>query len=195
MPDATTEKDLLQLIAAGDEAAFRKLYISYHSLLRTHVYRLTESQESADEIVQDVFLKIWNTREALESIDNFRAYLFVVSKNYTISYLRKHVRQTILHEKWKNEETKAVQKEDGDDPVINYYGLLDEAIDHLSPQQKKVYILSRHQQLKYVEIAEQMGISKETVKSYLQLSVASIAAYIQKKGVLECTIFYALLFC
>lgn len=182
MPDTANEIELLILVSTGDEAAFKKLYLTYHQLLRTHVYRLTESLDIADEIVQDVFLKIWNTREALNGIRNFKAYLFVVSKNYTISYLRKHVRQTILHQKWQSEEAASVSKAAAETTAPpDYYGLLDEAIDSLPPQQKTAYLLSRHQRLTYAEVAAQMNISRETVKKYLQIAVASITTYVQKE--------------
>lgn len=181
MPDHTSEIDLIKLIVTGDEQAFRKLYMLYHQLLRIHIFRLTESMELADEIVQDVFLKIWNSRETLEGIINFKGYLFVVSKNYAISFLRKHIRETILHQKWESEEVEAFREENVDEISNNYYyGLLDEGIDQLPPQQKKVYLLSRHEHLKYVEIAHQLGISRETVKKYLQLATTSITLYVQK---------------
>jgi len=181
MPDSLSEIELVKLVSTGNERAFRYLYITYHQLLRTHVYRLTESSELADEIVQDVFLKIWNNREILAGINNFKGYLFILSKNYTIDFLRKHIRQTILHQKWESEEGQTFKEEDLDGGVNNYYGLLDEAIDQLPPQQKKVYLLSRHEHLKYVEIAGQLGISRETVKTYLQLATAAITLYVKKK--------------
>jgi RNA polymerase sigma-70 factor (family 1) len=181
MPDSLSEIELVKLVSTGNERAFRHLYITYHQLLRTHVYRLTESSELADEIVQDVFLKIWNNREILAGINNFKGYLFILSKNYTIDFLRKHIRQTILHQKWESEEVQTFKEDDLDGSVNNYYGLLDEAIDQLPPQQKKVYLLSRHEHLKYVEIAGQLGISRETVKTYLQLATAAITLYVKKK--------------
>ena len=181
MPHSLSEIELIKLVSTGNERAFRHLYITYHQLLRTHIYRLTESSELADEIVQDVFLKIWNSRESLEGINNFKGYLFILSKNYTIDFLRKHIRQTILHQKWESDEAQAFQEEDLNVHATNYYGLLDEAIDQLPPQQKKVYLLSRHEHLKYVEIAARLGISRETVKTYLQLATASITLYVKKK--------------
>lgn len=183
MRDASNEIEWLALVATGDEQAFQKLYNAYYPLLRNHAYRLTESTAAADEIVQDVFLKIWNTREALKGIENFKAYLFVVSKNHAISYLRKHVRQTILHNKWQTEEMKTPEAE-GTFHQLNteVYGLLDEAIDGLPPQQKTAYLLSRHQRLSYAEVAERMAIGRETVKTYLQLATASITAYVKSRS-------------
>lgn len=180
MPGPTTETDLILHVINGNESAFKKLYILYQPLLYNHIYRITESIEITDEIIQDVFLKIWHTREALTAVNNFKAYLFTVSKNYAISFLRKHVRETTLHQKWKSEAKNVSHLRVNDDAKSDYYGLLDEAIDQLPPQQKKTYLLSRHLQLKYAEIAEQMGISKETVKKYLQLATESITIHVRK---------------
>ncbi|WP_353718349.1 sigma-70 family RNA polymerase sigma factor [Dyadobacter sp. 676] len=62
------------------------------------------------------------------------------------------------------------------------YALIDEAIDQLPPRQRQVYVLSRHQRLSYNEIAMQMGLSRETVKKYLQIATASIVSYIGKSA-------------
>lgn len=192
MPNSIIEVELIKRVVTGDEYAFRRLYMLYHQLLRTHIYRITESMELADELVQDVFLKIWTSRETLEGINDFKAYLFVVSKNYTISFLRKHIKQTILHQKWENEEAKTLKEEYPEDNLINYYGLLNEAIDRLPPQQKKVYTLSRHGHLKYVEIASQMEISRETVKKYLKLAITSISFYLRKHSNFIVTLLFLL---
>ncbi len=176
------EVELIKRVAAGDERAFRQLYVQYHQVLRTHVFRLTESTDLADEVVQDVFLKVWHGREKLEAVTNFGGYLFILSKNLTIDLLRKHVRQTILARKWEQEETNAAASAAQEEPTDLYHALLDEAIDQLPPQQKRAYILSRHEQLKYAEIAAEMNISRETVKTYLQLAITSIKTYIRKKG-------------
>jgi RNA polymerase sigma-70 factor (family 1) len=183
MSEFIDEKDLKIRVAAGDEKAFSKLYLLYAQLLRSHIFRLTESMALADEVVQDVFLKVWNNRENLEKIQNFGGYLFVLSKNLSIDLLRKHVRQTILIKKWEDEQQKSTESAElSIEEEKSYYILLDEAIDRLPAQQQKAYILSRHQHLKYSEIAEEMNISKETVKSYLQLAVSSISNYLKKNG-------------
>ncbi len=167
---------MLQQVAAGDERAFRLLFGAYHQLLATHVYRLTESAVLAEEIVQDVFLKIWMSREALAEIQHFRAYLFVVSKNQALNALRKIARERARQLAWQKE-----QQETGvtESPEAIYYSLIDTAISRLPPQQQKVYLLSRHERLRYREIAERMDLSQETVKKYLQLAIASISDYVR----------------
>jgi len=171
------EKELLLKVANGDEHAFSELFNTHHQLLGTHIYRITDSVELAEEVVQDVFLKIWMSRETLTSVQNFRAYLFVISKNHALNCLRKVAKERIYQ---KTLEKNASSITPDDSPgLAGYYSLLDEAIDHLPPQQQKVYLLSRHNRLKYDEIARQMGLSRETVKKYLQGATHSITSFVQ----------------
>ena len=170
------EKAVLLQVAQGDEQAFRLLFGAYHQPLALHVYRLTESAELTEEIVQDVFLKIWMSREALSQVQQFSAYLFVVSKNHTLNALRTIARERVRQRAWAQE----IQAADtADDKQGYYYSLIDKAIQQLPPQQQKVYLLSRHERLKHREIALRMGISPETVKKYMQLAIASISDYVR----------------
>ena len=171
------EKELLLKVANGDEHAFSELFNAHHQLLGAHIYRITDSVELAEEVVQDVFLKIWMSRETLTAVQNFRAYLFVISKNHALNCLRKLAKERI-HQKTIEENAMAITPEDNPG-LEDYYSLLDEAIDHLPPQQQKVYLLSRHNRLKYDEIASQMGLSRETVKKYLQGATHSITSFVQ----------------
>ena len=135
--------------------------------------------EQAEEIVQDVFLKIWINRESLSHIQSFKAYLFVMSKNQALNCLKKAIRELKYQHQWHEEEGCEEQLVLQDVPENRYYTLLDIAIDRLPSQQQKVYLLSRHERLKYAEIAQVMGISRETVKKYLQLAVAHISTYLE----------------
>jgi DNA-directed RNA polymerase specialized sigma24 family protein len=65
------------------------LFAAYHQRLGVHIFRITQSTELAEEMVQDVFMKIWMSRETLANVDNFKAYLFVVSKNHALKLFTK----------------------------------------------------------------------------------------------------------
>ncbi|TWR26854.1 sigma-70 family RNA polymerase sigma factor [Mucilaginibacter achroorhodeus] len=174
------EKELLLEVARGSEHAFSTLFTAYSGRLGNHIYRITESIELAEEVVQDVFLKIWLNREALIGIDSFKSYLYVLSKNHALNCLRKVAKERIQQ---KALEVNAIDLVSEDNTDKNsYYELLDKAIDHLPPQQQKVYLLSRHKRLKYDEIAAQMGLSRETVKKYLQGATHSITSFVQSCG-------------
>lgn len=173
------DSDLIIKVAQGDERAFGELYETYHQKLGSYIFRITESRELAEEVVQDVFLKIWQNRETLAPISNFNSYLFVISKNHALNCLKKLIKdkqyQTSLSD---NDAVADIPDETEPNP---FYSILDEAIDALPPQQKKVYLLSRHKRMKYAEIATALDLSHETVKKYLKLATLTISNYIKAR--------------
>jgi RNA polymerase sigma factor (sigma-70 family) len=169
------EKELLRQVADGDERAFTRLFDHYHQRLAVHIYRITRSDQVTEELVHDVFLKIWLNRELLAGVENFGVYLYVVSKNAAFNSLKKTANEKLRFTALDGVADAPAELDD------DYrYILIDEAIDQLPPQQRQVYMLSRHHRLAYNEIALEMGLSKETVKKYLQIATASIVAYIGK---------------
>jgi len=177
------EKDLLQEVAAGNAASFTELFYRWQPFLATHIHRITESVPVTEEIVQDVFLKIWESREALAGIRSFKAYLLVVSKNMAINAFKKMAREFQQLERYRVESITPAE-----DSSAALYSLIDEAIDQLSPRQKEVYLMHRHQRMTYQEIAAELGIGRESVKTHLQLAVHGISKYVHLKLAL-CIIF------
>ena len=173
---AHTSQELLRQVAEGDEQAFTQLFHQWQSFLYNHIYRITELRELSEEIVQDVFFKIWQTRETLSEIQHFKAYLLVVSKNHAINALQKLAREYASRENWVKDYN---AEEETADPDHLYYSLIDEAVDHLSERQKQVYLLHRHQRMTYQQIAEYLGIGKESVKTHIELAIKQITRYIK----------------
>lgn len=172
-----SEQALLADVASGNSSAFRILYEQWYPFLDTHIYRITASKPLTQEIVQDVFLKIWEARETLQNIQRFKAYLLVVSKNHALNALQKLAVEHRKQERWAREQPPA----NGQDPSPFYYSLIDEAIDRLTDRQKEVYLLHRHQRLTYKEIATRLGIGRETVKYHLEVATAAISRYVQHR--------------
>jgi RNA polymerase sigma-70 factor (family 1) len=176
------ENKLLHLIANGDEKAFGVVFKRYNDLLGSHIFRITNSHELAQEVVQDIFLKIWLNRTELIHIQNFKAYLYVLSKNHALNCLKRVAMERVII-------TNLSPKEDLQQDEVaeenEKYLLFDEAIDQLPPQQRKVYLMSRHERLRYAEIASRLNISTETVKKYLQIASESISSYVRKKHIVS----------
>lgn len=171
------EKVLLHRIAAGDQGAFGELFQAYHQRLGAYIFRLTESLPAAQEIVQDVFLKIWLKRESLPEIQWFDAYLFTAARNHVFNYLRKVARER-NQQQLLQAGLDSSDAHDGGDKE-QYYELLDEAIEHLPRQQKQVYLLHRREGLSHAEIAARMKLSVETVKKHMSLALRAIRDYLQ----------------
>jgi RNA polymerase sigma-70 factor (family 1) len=177
------EKQLLLRVAAGDETAFRQLFYQYHHQLGIFIYQLTASRELAEEIVQDVFLKIWTTRGELTGVTHFKAWVYVLCRNHALNALRGLLREKQRHQQWCREHTYVIQH--GEDEFSDAsFQLLDQAIRQLPPQQRRVFILNRYHRLSYQEIAGRLNLSRETVKYYLRLAVQAITQYITQHSYL-----------
>ncbi len=108
-------------------------------------------------------------------VKNFKKpYLFTISKNLAVNLLRKSVRDRLRHTQWAAE----VAPETGEASDEWKWKLFDEAIAQLPPQQQKVWIMARRDGKKYQQIADELGLSRESVKKYLQLASAAISRYI-----------------
>jgi len=172
------EPTLIQQVAEGNETAFRKLVHQYADVLGSHIYRITHDREQSKEIVQDVFLKIWQTRESLIAVRNFRTYLYVVSRNQALNAIRSVIRERIRRKKW--EQSIFTEAVDEDEKTREQQlTLIDKAISALPAQQQKAWLLSRREGLRYKDIAKQMNLSPETVKKYIQYASLAITRYIE----------------
>jgi RNA polymerase sigma-70 factor (ECF subfamily) len=179
MVETEKDADILKDIAAGSSKAFRALYSQWGPTLSSFIFQVTRSKIITAEIVQDVFLKIWMTRESLVEVKDFKAYLFVISKNRAINALKKSLADLERMKKYASEVPFNEQPEDDNDQIP--FTLIDEAIDQLSPRQKEIFLLHRHERYSYREIAEQLGIGKESVKTHLSLAIKSIKNHIETK--------------
>lgn len=172
----------MQRVAEGDETAFGELLYAYSDHLGAFVYKITASREAAQEIVQDTFIKVWNKRAALPGIDRFGQYLFILARNLTYNYIRDQARVTVKYQQWlrdmeTRDEVDTVYCEEVG--MAHYLPVIDKAVDQLPPQQRKVFELARKQGLSHRQIAENMGISTETVKKYMKLALQAIREHVR----------------
>lgn len=180
MVGAEKDTEILKEIAAGSSKAFRNLYARWEPTLSTFIFQVTRSKVITAEIVQDVFLKIWMTRESLVDVKDFKAYLFVISKNRAINALKKSLADLEQMKKYASEVQFNQQPEEENSAQLPF-SLIDEAIDMLSPRQKEIFLLHRHERYSYREISEKLGIGKESVKTHLSLAIKSIKKHIETK--------------
>jgi RNA polymerase sigma-70 factor (ECF subfamily) len=164
LPDET---DLLSRVALGNHRAFEIIYHHYRPKIYSYAYQLFGAVQMADELVQEVFLKVWLNRDKLPHILKFDAWLFILARNQVFDMLKLLAKETTARQQMARLL----------DPEANFVEdqLLDKenelrlrhALDHLSPQQKLIFTLSRHQGMKHDEIASRLNISRNTVKTHL----------------------------
>ena len=177
MQQSVNENELLKQVVQGDEIAFEKLFQQYKNKLYAFIYQLSGSATIAEDVLQDVFLKIWRTRTQLTGIDNFNAYLYRMAQNHAVNVLRRQSREALLL----NEVQRlAPQKVFGDEWLAakEVQNALQQAINSLPPQQNKVYRLGQEQGFTYEQIASTLNISTSTVRNHMVQALKAIREYI-----------------
>lgn len=169
---------LLNRASTGDEAAFCALYDRYRPKVYSYALKITRSVEMAEDIVHDVFVKLWdNGGMEVENVDGF---LRVVTRNHTLKVLR---RQVLVHRTARDIGKLQPHSDLCTDEAIAYnetQEMLLNAISRLSPQRKQVFLLCREEGLKYDEVAERMNLSPLTVKTHMQHALRFLRNYVSK---------------
>lgn len=176
--DLNVDKDLVFSLHNSDIGAFDILYQKYHQAIYRNVFKLTKDDDIARDILQDVFVALWEKRADIKPDQSVSGWLFVLSFNKSISYLRKKVRETTVVNTMPFSEMEA----DGSDMQLmdEQYYLLQQAINQLSPQRKKVFTLCKLEGKTYEEAAEKLNLSKHTVKEYLGHAVVAVKNHIKE---------------
>lgn len=168
------EIGLLSKIAAGDQSAFTTLFYHYYKPLGRFIFNITRSPQLTEEIVQDAFVKIWMRKENLSAIKSFGNYIFVLCRNEAFAQLKKIASEKNAITQLEHYLAVEAEHDQLENHTEVYRNMIAEAVAKLPPQQKRVYQLSRHDRLKYGEIADQLGLSEVTVKKHIQLAVQFI---------------------
>lgn len=168
------EAYILTKVAEGDEHAFATLFRWYSKPLAEFVFKLTNSIDATEEIIQDSFIKIWLRRETVTDIHNFSGYLYILCRNETLLSLKKLAAKTVAYAVFEKDTLNELEIEELENPIDEYRSLIQLAVDKLPEQQQKVYKMSRYDRLKHDEIAKTLNLSSETVKKHIQLAVQFI---------------------
>jgi RNA polymerase sigma-70 factor (family 1) len=169
------DHNLLTQIAVGDEHAFRILN-TYSSRIFGYAIKLTKSQDLSEEIVQDVFMKIWINRSTIGEIQNIEAYLITLTRNHAFNVLKRVAIEEIAKAKLSKKLEEAHHETE---EAVNFHesqAILNNAIDRLPPQQRLVYSLCHEEGLKYEEVAQRLNISRLTVKTHMQQALRTLKA-------------------
>jgi RNA polymerase sigma-70 factor (ECF subfamily) len=158
-----------QIACDGDEKAFAELFRYFYDRLLHFCIQYVHTREAAEEIVSDVFVKIWNRRTDLQEIANLEVYLFVAVKNHSLNYLEQYssLRITPI-----NEETGIAELTNSVDPerAMEWKEILfrmDQEVSRLPDQCRRVFKLIKEEGFKYKDVAEILNISPRTVETQL----------------------------
>lgn len=176
------ERSYLQRIADfADEEAFARLY-HHHALPVFHfVYSIVNSKQPAEEIVNDIFVRLWRNREGLPGIQNLRAYLLKAAKNGACNYLRTaYLQRRIDLEKVSASHIHFEPSPEQLSISREFAEKVSRSIDGLPPKCKLVFKLVKEDGLKYREVAQLLDISVKTVETQMSLALRKLAEALQQ---------------
>lgn len=172
-----SNKELTERLIKNDIAAFNALYQKYHAAIYTNSLKLVRDKVVAEDIVQEVFISLWQNRKKLDPTQEIAGWLFVVSHNKSTTYLKRNLLNLLAQ---KRMVLPVADTPYAGEALVNaQVKVLKKAIEQLSPQKRKVFELCKLQRRTYAQAAVELKLSKHTVKEYLTGSVGSIKKYIK----------------
>lgn len=173
------ESSLLSQLKAGDRAAFFTVYNKFMKKLYRYSLRFVHSEDIAEEVVQTAFIRLWEYRHNIDVEKPLDAYLYVITRNAALDFLRKAaVDEKMKKEIWLNYSPIAGNPE-ADFVYSQYKAIAEKAIVQLSPVRKKVFNMRYTEEMSYDEIARQLNISKNTVKTHLLKATHFVKEYLR----------------
>lgn len=174
MTESEVRKLLRQMKELDSQTAFRDFYnLTYDRLFRIAYYYVKE-EEGSQEIVLDVFVKLWEQRNTLPTLRNIEDYCFILVKNASLNYLEKESKRTALytHTFTEPQEQNASPEEEMISEEL--FALYVKALDRLPERCREVFIRIREEKQSYAEVAEALNISTKTVDAQLQKAVSRL---------------------
>jgi RNA polymerase sigma-70 factor (family 1) len=187
---ANTDAAILIALANDDEQAFAALYHKYHQKLFYFVLNLTQSQQTAEDTLQEVFVKIWADRKQLTGITNFNAWIFRITKNHVLNGLRRMAQETLILAEIARDINAGTEDTYAILSYKDVHAVLKAGMNELPPQQKLVMELSRDEGLKYEEIGARLNISPLTVKKHAAQALQYLREKIRRHYALPTSLFY-----
>ena len=167
---------LKELIASGDERAFRQLYNLFSEKLIQFAFALVKTKQAAIEIVDKVFIKIWLRRANFIEVENIKVYLYAATKNTALNFLAEKAHQQNI-QPFDHLNIELREEECPEKQMINseIFRKIKRAIDELPPRCKIIFKLVREDGLKYKEVAEILNISTNTIDAQMVIAVKKIS--------------------
>lgn len=163
---------VLEALKDGDHKAFETVFIAFYNKTKTFIYGYLKSESDAEELAEDLFVSLWENRRNINTTKSFSSYLHTIAHNTAINFLKhKYLHNTYLSNIQYAEHSSTSEEE----LIAKELGLLiDDLVDKMPEQRKRIYILSRNEGFTNTEIAEKLNTTKRNVESQLSLALKEI---------------------
>ena len=182
------DRELLELVAAGDEPSFRILYDHFSAGIYRTALRYLRAAELAEDVVQDTFLTLWANRDNIGKIDSFENYIFILARNRCFKILKD--KAVMLSSQEELYEDRSDETSDNDE---EQYALINMAIDRLPPQQKKIFEMAKLGGMSHEKISQELNLSPSTINNHMTAALRSIRNYMHRSTSEICILVLALL--
>jgi len=172
------EKELLVQLREGSELAWDYFYHHYHIGVYRKLIKMVKIEAIAEELVQDVFVKLWNKRHLIDPDQPFKAYLYTIAQNLVYDFYRKLAKDKRLQGQVKALTVDLYQHIEEGIYLKETQGILHQAIDHLPSQQKLIFTLCKLEGKSYEYVGTTLGISPSTVNNHIVKATKKIKGYI-----------------
>lgn len=187
-----TDHELIVLLQKEDRIAFRELYNRYVKQLHFFILRTSKSPALAEDIVHDVFLKIWENRSQIRTDHAFKSYVFTIARNQLLNLLKRVKNESYILDEIMKHTVPAVNTTELQLNFNESNSIIQEAIDKLPPQSKAIFNRCKIEGKSYKQVAEEMGITEGTVNTQMVRALKSIKKYILLRGTLSLILMYIL---
>lgn len=166
-------QDIIEELTEGNQEAFRMVFKAAYPQVRAFSKGFTKNDTDADDIAQQVFIKLWTKRAILANVRNFETYLYTITKNTVLNHMASQKAFMVDISDVRNlstENTSPLEQIEASDLQL----LIDMTVENMPPQRQAVYKLSRVEGLSNDQIAEKLGLQKKTVENHLNLALGEI---------------------
>ena len=184
------EKTIIKKFKEGDAAAFDSIYHEYSKKLYNFSYGLLKDPDSAGEMVQEVFVNLWEKRSQVDITLNFENYIFTIAYNSIRKFFRKKSIEKKVKDYLLNNSPEVIENTDGSIIYNELLELANKTIEKLPPKRKTVYKLSRHEGMKIKEIARKLNISTRTAENHLAKALKYLKEELASVSLLTLLFYY-----
>lgn len=174
------ERELVIRLIDGDEDAFCELYAAYKNRLLYFAMKFVKSREFAEDIFQDAFSVVWQSRRFINPDASFSSYLYTIVRNRILNQIRDMSNEDQLKEHILSQAVDATNDTKSEILLNDLKEIIGRALDQLTPRQREVFKMSRDQQMSHKEIADALGVSVNTVQEHISVSLKVIRSYLTK---------------
>lgn len=176
------EADLVKKVKKGNKKAFRKIYDRYHRPLYQLALRFLKDRHLAEDAVQDIFIKLWLTKEKIDPSKSLKSFLFTCLKNHVLNMIRNNKRRILDAYELKEEHHPVSNCTEDGIQYREYHKIFSKGLKEMPKKRREIFRLKMYEGLTNAQIAKKLQISVHTVKVHYKLGSKYIKIYLKEEA-------------